>query len=382
MAYPKGTVFKAWYLYPENQRGVLRNVIKRHVDIPDQRPKIERLPVKQYVHFRDDPKQLGLFLERLNAEHTKEQKAINAIKVRLAYLNEEIVIRYEKQRLRDVPSQGRVQTEIFYLRTHFLNYFPAVLNLKDPKEWYAVHKDDWAEYLLSSEVVPDAPATKRDIIQAANRFMAWLHNERPTEVPLLVFKPISKARFKDLTARWKIDPNRKRRTFIKPKDWEQIVKNLTPELFPFAMLGYHYGARRSELLGFRGSDVKKGHLIVERTLETLKPALTFAPTKGGFTRTTPHWFSNPQQTFRWIEQAIKYRVDADALSQLWKDMVDALGFKYDLHDLRHSFVTRALREGKTSRDVQLAVGHVHNKTTMGYAHDDRDTDGDDWQSAG
>lgn len=59
--------------------------------------------------------------------------------------------------------------------------------------------------------------------------------------------------------------------------------------------------------------------------------------------------------------------------ELWRDLMTALGYTYDFHDLRHSFITRAIRE-KNSRDVQLAAGHKHLMTTMGYAHDDRDQD--------
>lgn len=380
MKYPKGTKFQAWCLYSEKQRGVYRPAIKRWVTLPEKPPKSERLPVREYAHFREDPKQLAAYLTRLNAEHAKEVAAIKAIKVTLAYLNEDMVLRYEKRRRREVPSQDRVTTEIFYLRNHFLNYFSGVLNLRTPVEWHKVHKDEWADYLLSDSV-PKAPATKREIIQAANRFMAWLHEERPTEVPMLVFKPIAKERFRDLVSRREIDDTVKKRTFIKPDDWKAICKNLTPELEPFVMLAYNYGARRSECLGFRGGDVKKGHLLVERSLETIVPDTTFKPTKGKLRRTVPHWFTTPKEAFAWIEAALLYRVDPDTLTQLWKDCMSSLNLTYDFHDVRHSFVTRSLRAGKNPRDVQLAAGHKHIKTTMGYAHDDRDSDGDEWNPA-
>ncbi len=49
-----------------------------------------------------------------------------------------------------------------------------------------------------------------------------------------------------------------------------------------------------------------------------------------------------------------------------------LKLDYDIHDIRHSWTTRAVRVKKLHiRDVQLAAGHENIETTMGYLQDDR-----------
>jgi integrase len=370
--FPKGTRFQAWSLFNESQKGVQRPVIRRWATLPTGEKKCERLPTAKYAHFRDKPEEMAKFILRLNEEHRKEHAAREGVALRHAYIDDALIDRYHKRRAREVPSQDRVSTELYYVRKHFLGFFINRLNLKSPQDWHRVHKDEWADYLMSKEV-PAAPATKREIIQAANRFIAWLHEERPTEVPELTFKPLSKERFKDLTARREIDPEVKRRTLITPEHWRQIEKSLPPEIAPFVMLGYCYGVRRAEALGFLPGDVKKGHLSIERQLERLEPEAAYKPTKGKMKRSCPHWFAEAKQAYTWIEAVQKYRIDPDHLTELWADLMSALGYDYDFHDLRHTFITRALRE-KNHRDVQMAAGHKHLKTTMGYAHDDRNQD--------
>lgn len=377
-SYPKGTKFQAWCMYTETQRGVPRPVIKRWVEYPTGTKRCERLPVIKYAPMRDNPGELANFLIRLNAEHRKELAAKSAVQIKHAYINDSLLERYQNRRHLEVPSKDRVSTEMHYLRRHFLNFFLGLMNLTKPEEWYRCHRDEWATYLLTDRDVPVAPATKREIIQAANRFMAWLHEERPAEVPELTFRPISKERFKDLNARREIDPAVKRRTFIRPEHWVEIKKNLPPELEPFALLAYCYGARRGEVLGFLPGDVKKGHLSIERQLEHMGPEPAFKPTKGKLKRTVPHWFAQPKDAYKWLESVQKYRVDPDALTDLWNDVMEALGYSYDFHDLRHTFITRALRE-HNHRDVQMAAGHKHLKTTMGYAHDDRTNDNEEFR---
>ena len=53
-----------------------------------------------------------------------------------------------------------------------------------------------------------------------------------------------------------------------------------------------------------------------------------------------------------------------------------ISFDYTYHDLRHTWITRAVRlKGKDlshMRDVQLAAGHENIETTMRYLKDDRE----------
>lgn len=230
-SFPKGTRFDAWSLFKEKQRETVRYVIKRWVHLPNGPKKFERLPVAQYAHFRGDESELKGFLVRLNAEHKKVADLRDKVSIQHAYIDDALIERYKRLRGVAVPSKDRVSTEIFYLRKHFLNFFIHTVNLQKPQDWHRVHKVEWAEYLLS-DAAPKAPSTKRDIIQAANRFIAWLLEERPTEVPALVFKPLSKDRFKELIGDREIDITVKKRTFIKPEDWTKIARILPSDVPP------------------------------------------------------------------------------------------------------------------------------------------------------
>ncbi len=194
----------------------------------------------------------------------------------------------------------------------------------------------------------------------------------------MVFKPLTKDRFKHLFGDREIDLTVKKRTFIKPDDWKNIVRILPPEIEPFVMLAYNYDARRGEVLGFKPSDVKKGHLSIERSIAGLRPEPQYKATKGKLKRTVPHWYCEARAAHEWIKKVQSLLFDPDTLTQIWKGVMEVVGCTYDFHDLRHSFITRAIRE-HNHRDVQLAAGHKHIKTTMGYAHDDRTTDNEEFE---
>ncbi len=372
MKYLKGTTFQAWCLYTETQKnGVRRPVIKRWVTYPSGHKKCERLPTAQYAHFRSHPEKMSSFLLRLNADHRAQEVAKKSVAVKHAYIDDELLERYRRQRAQAVPSKDRVSTELYYVKTHFIRFFVAQLNLNRPQDWYRVHKDAWADYLLNDPRVPKAPATKREIIQSANRFMAWLHEERPTEVPELVFTPISTARFRDLNARRAIDPNVKKRTYIRPEHWKEIVKSLPEELEAFVMLAYHYGLRRSETLGVLPGDVKKDYLFAQRQLEAITPEVSYKPLKGKKLRPVMHWSCKASEAYRWVAMVQKYRMDPDRLTELWNDLMAALGYSYDFHEPRHTWVTRMLKE-HPSREVQAGAGHENPRTTDRYTHNDQE----------
>ena len=55
-----------------------------------------------------------------------------------------------------------------------------------------------------------------------------------------------------------------------------------------------------------------------------------------------------------------------------------LDLPYKIHDLRHTFITKAVRI-HAPRDVQLAVGHKDLRITMGYLRDDRDLSDEEFE---
>ncbi len=205
-----------------------------------------------------------------------------------------------------------------------------------------------------------------------NRFMAFLHKKMPQEIPFIKFDPISKAKFKDYHARINmgIEPVGK---FIADKDWTVIEKKLPAEIAPFVILGYYYGLRRAETLGLELGDLAKGHLNVKRQLVNMNDGQpNYAPLKNRLERKTPHWFMNPEDTYALIEDALSKKIHPDTLGVKFSHFIATLGMDYDLHDLRRTFITKALdKNNGNATPVMMAVGHGNTDVTMRYLRDNR-----------
>jgi integrase len=336
--------------------------------------KLERYPAVKYRQYKNDREQLELLVSRLN--YTAERAAKAKHEIRHAFINEKFLAEYEDWLRTQIPREKGVKMEMSYLRRHFLQFFINQLDLKSPQDWYEVHDTKWANYLLS-DLAPASSKAKRDVINAGNRFLRRLHFLRKEEVPELEFTPISPAKFAAIEAEREMNGEARESKYILPEDWRVIEKALPnyPHLEPFVQIGYRYGLRRQELVGLLPEDVRKGHLRVNRQMEKQGE---FTYLKGKKQRNVNHWYATPAQAAGWL-----LRIQRDALTvhprtlsayfdELIEDLSDRLTTTYTLHDLRHTFITRALRE-HNSRDVQLAAGHKHIGTTMGYAHDDRDS---------
>ncbi|RYZ68572.1 MAG: hypothetical protein EOP09_09330 [Proteobacteria bacterium] len=194
--------------------------------------------------------------------------------------------------------------------------------MADPLQWHMVHKTEWAKYLMSSEA-PGSAAAKKEIVKAANRFMLWLHDRRPGEVPPLKFQPLTKAVLKKVTADRQTHGEARVPTMIKDEHWAIIRCKLPTSVKPFALLAYHYGLRRSETLGLELKDVKLGYLRVERQLETFADSTpSFGPLKGREARKVPHWFSTPSEVHDLITLAVSERVHPDTLTDRWTELMN------------------------------------------------------------
>ncbi len=363
-----------WSLFKEDGKWVIR----RWED-----GKYKRLPLKRYALIRDNPEELRQFLLRLNAEH----RCREAVAFKHAFIDDPLLSEYEEWLLAQIPTARNARCEFKYLKTYFLNYFIGALDLANPLDWHRVHDTKWAKYLLSDEA-PSSVQTKRAIVQSANRFMGWLHKRRPAEVPPLVFAPVSKASFKAVQAQRELDDDVRDRKVITDADLEIILKRAGPDLLPFIQLGLNYGLRRAEALGVAPGDVKKGCLSVERQLVTVTPAPKHGPLKGRSERKVPHWFAKAAQAYKWVDLAKAALVHPDTLSDRWRAFIDALlkstdnanlSQAYDFHDLRHTFITKAMAAQPIPRDVQLAAGHKNIETTMKYAHDVRKLDDEEFK---
>lgn len=329
-----------------------------------------RLPIKMYRSFRHDEEELKQFICRLNAPHDLRLK----IEWQHAFINEALLNQYQSFLITRVPNEAGARAELSLLKRYALSFFIHTLGLINPVDWYAVSETKWAAYLLSKKC-PPAAKTKRDIVNSLNRFVTWFHKRRPAEMPQVTFDPISKAKYREIESRREMDGSVLLRSFIPPHELKRICENAPEGLKPLVCLTAYYGLRRSEAVGLKQGDVKKGHLSVERQLKSLT---SYGPTKGRRARKTPHWFATATQAYGWLESLRP--IHPRTYSAQWDAYMVHLKLGYRLHDLRHTFITNAVRL-HSPRDVQLAVGHKDLRVTMGYLHDDRQLDDDPFDPA-
>lgn len=350
---------QSWSLFKEVQNGKEVYVIRRW-----NGTKYERLPVKEYGRFRNNPEELLALLLRLN--HATEQASKEKQEIRHAFINEAMLKEYSQFLQAQIPSPALAQTEFNRLRKYCLQFFINELDLSNPLDWMRVHETKWANFLTGKKV-PKSAKAKQDIIQGTNRFMGWLHKQRPEEVPLLEFKPISPAKYKKIEADREMHGEVLKRSLIKDADWKKIRKKLPKAIEAQICLGYYYGLRRSETMGVAAGDVRKDYLSVERQVVKITED---GPLKGRKKRKVNHWFAKAKDAYSWVETVQKFPMHPRTLSKYWDKLMKTLKLEYTLHDLRHTFITKAVRKYEI-RDVQLAAGHAHISTTMRYLHDDR-----------
>ncbi len=384
--YPEGTRFNNWVIVHDLEKGKRIPRVRRWVIYPDGRKVYERYETKKYLHFRDNPKELENFVIRLNGQDPNEKRVKLAVKFKHAYIDPELLTLYQEHLLTQIPSRKHALVEFTNLQRYFLNFFIAKMGIADPVLWHR-QQNHWAKALLNKVEADDIhfkeewrlwPAgevrgekTLRAIVNGANRFMEFLHHRRPDEVPPLRFKPINKASYKDLEARRRLDGKTVDRKYIKDEDWEVISDALPDEIRPWILLSYYYGLRRSEAMATDRSCVIKGYLKVVKQLMNAPEggAPEFGPLKGRKERKVPHWFCGPEKPYELVGK-VKALMHPDTFSKRWAEFMDDLGFDYDIHDIRHTWTTKAVRKANV-RDVQLAAGHENIETTMGYLHDDR-----------
>jgi integrase len=386
--YPEGTHFNSWVIvHDKDERGLIPR-IRRWVIYADGRKAFERYPINKYIHLRDNPKELGNFVIRLNGRDPNEKRVKLAVKFKHAFIDPELLTLYQEHLLTQIPSRKHALVEFTNLQRYFLNFFIGKMGIADPLLWHR-QQNHWAKALLNKIDANDvhfkeewrifAPGevrgekTIRAIINGSNRFMQFLHQRRPDEVPPLRFNPINKASYKMLEARRRSEGRTVDRKFIKDEHWKIIQKKLPAELAPWAMLAYYYGLRRSEAMAVDHSCIKKDCLKITRQLINLpeqnKPE--YGPLKSRRDRRVPHWFCEPSEAYRQVS-LMKELMHPDTFSKRWAAFMVDLGFDYDIHDIRHTWTTKAIRlRDVVPRDVQLAAGHESIETTMGYLHDDR-----------
>lgn len=359
-----------WTLFKEKQRGQEVFVIRRWVG-----GKNDRLPLQKYKRIREDYEALCGLVKRLNAPIDLREK----VDFKHAFIDDNLLSDYEEHLGNAITGEGLVSTEMCYLKHYFLHYFITLQGKMNPATWIDI-ESKWLSYIIKDPKGPEgmklkgikAATTKRKVISAANRFMVWLHKRRPEEVPKVEFATIPKPKFNAIQAQRELDEATNNHVYIPKKDMLSILKSLPLKLEPFIHLMHKYGLRRSESLGLKPGDVKKGHIFLQRQLVRIN---VWAPLKGRDVRDVPHWFNTPNEAYMWIEAAQSHIVHPRTLSDRWTRYMATLGMNYTFHDLRHTWTTDAMRaHGTDPLKVRDAAGHENLSTTMQYLHREEKSD--------
>ena len=348
-----------WYITTENGQFVIRGGKGN-----------KRLPLKDYSAMRHDEAALKAFVLRLNAPRDLREK----VDYKHAFINDALLSEYKDFLKSSIPTESSAVTEYAYLKNYALDYFIVELGLINPNDWLSVHDTKWASFLLKHKKVR-AAKSKRDVVNALNRFVKWLHRKRPNEVPIIEFVPISRAKYSELEARRGMADEIRKPRLVLESDLMRILNAAPDVVRDLILLIASYGLRRNEALGLQPCDVKKGYLSVERQLVKLG---LVAPPKGRATRKTPHWFTSPKKSHGWIQTVNATPMHPRTFAAAWTALMIKLDLPYKIHDLRHTFITKAVRI-QAPRDVQLAVGHKDLRITMGYLRDDRDLSDEEFE---
>jgi integron integrase len=68
------------------------------------------------------------------------------------------------------------------------------------------------------------------------------------------------------------------------------------------------------------------------------------------------------------EKLVRYRMLDSAVQRAVRRACVAAGVEIMPHELRHAYATHCLNRGHNPRAIQIAMGHAHLETTMGYLH--------------
>ncbi|MBL7672509.1 MAG: tyrosine-type recombinase/integrase [Bdellovibrionaceae bacterium] len=275
-----------------------------------------------------------------------------------SFINKQTLADFELHLQTKINSQAHIKTLMSELDAYALEFFVRKSNCPDPSSWKRLEAQ-YGKFLLSKQLV--GTYVKR-IIQTTNRFIKFLHEKYPEEVRRCVLEPVAGRILKEQGI-----SKKSRNKFVTDEHFKIICEKINDNLLPFVKLCYFYGLRRSEVLGLLTDDVFEDSLSIERQLVKMHPK-QYGPLKSREQRVVPHWFCTPKEAYSLIAQSAV--VHPDTLGHVFKAEMKRLGFAYQLHDLRRTFITRALRVHHYL-DVKLAAGHSDIETTNKYIQDDR-----------
>lgn len=344
-----------WYKWAVTKRKDGTKRIRRYRKVND---KIvwESYPTEKFEGYSDQ--EIHALLNKLNATLVIEE---NEAKARYdfdySYINKLTISEFEKHLSNLINDKNHITTSMTILNEYTFNFFIHKMKVPDPNKWLKF-EDNFVTFLLKDK---KSTSYLKRIIQTTNRFLKFLHKKYPNEVNLIVLEPISKVKFKN-------QDTDERLKYISEAQYNVICEKIDSQLLIPFKISYHFGLRCAEVLGLEAKDVFEDCLDVNRQLIKLEPIKNTGPLKNKTKRSVPYWFASPEDIYEWIESMTL--MHPDTLSRKFALEMERLKLPFEFHDLRRTFITRALRSYNI-RDVQLAAGHSDLKTTMLYAQDDR-----------
>ncbi len=130
------------------------------------------------------------------------------------------------------------------------------------------------------------------------------------------------------------------------------------------------GCRKSEVLGLRWEDVALGESELRLAdSKTGARVVSLPPAAAGLLAALPRLPGNP-----WVFPGRKPGARLSGLDHAWRKVRKRAGLDdVRVHDLRHSYASRALALGEGLSVIAKLLGHSHIQTTARYAHLARDT---------
>ncbi|HYX38926.1 MAG TPA: site-specific integrase [Oligoflexus sp.] len=402
------TDIRPWYVHDDKTIKPLGIAISRwYRDVVTGRQRRQRLPTKYLralVKSDEDAKNLVL---RLNGKDPKEEAARLRYQERVAWISPELMRSYESKVRNNYTSEKDFATVMNYLHKYVLDFFVNRLKEPDVRMW-KVSQDLWGTYLLNKDVAEDDPLRIMEpgklfskkvlkyIINEANRFLRFVHNQMPLEVPFIKLEPLDKMALINADAK-RIQANGRKHpgVYIPPIRLTKILTTLKEivDKQPWAtaaLLAYYYGVRTGETVALDTQNIKSGYLLVETQFvswefdeeseDELEPDAVkhTRSVKDREQRKVPHWVIKPKEAYELVTAINKAKFTAewasDQFTELTRELFKSDGLVYHLKDLRKTWVTNMLKK-HNHEQVRLAAGHSDIKTTLGhYVEDGREMD--------
>lgn len=350
-----------WYLF---STGIRRYAVA-------DKKKWQRLPKAKYKHLSEE--ELPAYVARLNHRYETQLAAAKAAyDFKHLFISQDLLDEFAALLRAEIPNENVHVSLYNYLKKHCLHWFINQMGLVDPIDW-KLHERSWGLALLCKHEdkrlaiwsKPVHPDTISKHIQVLNRFLRFLNQRMPKEVPVVILEPLSKAQARLYKAEY--ESGESVGHLVTHDDWKTIERTIDVKIKELVQLAYYYGLRQAECLG--ELNLFEDSLEVVNQLDAYPGEAVYAPLKNRKTREVPHWFCEPKLTHRLL--ADRKLMHPDTFGQKFASEMARLKMPYGLHDLRRSFITRAFRDGMLPTDIRLAVGHVSLETTLRYAQDDR-----------